>query len=100
MLEVLVSKMKKNCYYLLDVIDQLTFDQKTNYHMLDEGSNWVKITSRDLELATGFGKVAVRVLLSQLKSMKLITNNPKWSGANSGWYCTTKGHQVARYARQ
>jgi len=39
------------------------------------------------------------LMLSELKNRKLITNNPKWSGVNSGWYCTTKGHQVATYAR-
>ena len=92
--------MKNELFYALDVIDQLTFDPETDYHVLDEGSNWVKITSRDLEEATGFDKIKVRLLLSELKTRKLITNNPKWSGANSGWYCTTKGHQVARDARQ
>ena len=92
--------MKNEIKYTLDVIDQLTFDQDTNYHFLDEGSNWVKITSSDLEKATGFDKVKVRLLLSELKYKKLITNNPKWSGANSGWYCTIKGHAVARYLRK
>ena len=90
--------MRKELFYMLDVIDQLTFTD--TYHILDEGSNWVKVTSRDLEEATGFDKVKVRIMLSVLKSRKLITNNPKWSGANSGWYCTTKGHQVARYLRK
>ena len=89
--------MRKELFYMLDVIDQLTFTD--TYHILDEGSNWVKVTSRDLEVGTGFNKVKVRLLLSELKRRKLITNNPKWSGANSGWYCTTKGHEVARYAR-
>ncbi len=37
--------MNKNLLYMLDVIDQLTFTDK--YHILDEGSNWVKITSKD-----------------------------------------------------
>ena len=82
---------------MLDVIDQLTFTDK--YHILDEGSNWVKVTSYELEKATGFNKVKIRLYLSELKSKKLITNNPKWSGANSGWYCTTKGHDAAMYLR-
>ena len=92
--------MNKELAYMLDVIDQLTFDLETDYHTLDEGSNWVKVTSRDLEEATGFDKVKVRLLLSGLKTRKYITNNPKWSGANSGWYCTTYGHQVARHRRR
>ena len=92
--------MNKDLLYMLDVIDQLTFDSETNYHILDEGSNWVKITSYELEKATGFNKINIRLLLSQLKRMKLITNNPKWSGANSGWYPTTRGHEVAKYARE
>jgi len=92
--------MKKELFYTLDEIDQLTFDTETDYHILDEGSNWVKVKSNELEEATGFNKIEVRLMLSELKNKKLITNNPKWSGANSGWYCTTKGHQVARYARQ
>ena len=90
--------MREELRYMLDVIDQLTFTD--TYHILDEGSNWVKVTSRDLEVGTGFDKIKVRLLLSELKNRKLITNNPKWSGANSGWYCTTKGHQVAVYMRQ
>ena len=89
--------MKKEMRYMLDVIDQLTFTD--SYHILDEGSNWVKVTSSDLEVGTGFDKVKIRLYLSELKSRKLITNNPKWSGANSGWYCTSKGHDVARYIR-
>ena len=89
--------MKEEVMYMLDVIDQLTFTD--TYHILDEGSNWVKVTSRDLEKATGFNKIEVRLMLSELKTRKLITNNPSWSGANSGWYCTTKGHQVAMYGR-
>lgn len=84
---------------MLDVIDQITFNTTTNYHILDEGSNWEKTTSYELEKATGFSKVKVRLLLSELKQRKLITNNPKWSGANSGWYPTTKGHDVAMYVR-
>ena len=92
--------MNKELAYILDVIDQLTFDPETDYHILDEGSNWVKVTSRDLEVGTGFNKVKVRLLLSDLKRRKLITNNPKWSGANSGWYMTTKGHDLARLFRQ
>ena len=92
--------MKKEIWYMLDVIDQLTFDKNTDYHILDEGSNWVKVTSRDLEIGTGFNKVKVRLYLSDLKRRKYITNNPRWSGANSGWYCTTYGHDVARYRRQ
>ena len=84
---------------MLDVIDQLTFDPDTEYHVLDVDSNWVKVMSYELEAATGFNKIKVRLLLSELKSRKLITNNPKWSGANSGWYCTSKGHDVARYIR-
>ena len=90
--------MNSELIYMLDVIDQLTFTD--TYHILDEGSNWVKITSRDLEEVTGFDKIKVRLLLSELKTRKYITNNPKWSGANSGWYCTTYGHQVARYRRR
>ena len=89
--------MKKELLYMLDVIDQLTFTD--TYHILDEGSNWVKVTSYELEKATGFDKVKVRLLLSELKQRKLITNNPKWSGANSGWYPTTRGHEVAVYSR-
>ena len=92
--------MNKELAYMLDVIDQLTFDPKTDYHILDEGGNWVKVTSKDLEAATGFNKVKVRLLLADLKGRKLITNNPKWSGVNSGWYMTTKGHDVARLFRQ
>ena len=92
--------MNKELAYMLDVIDQLTFDPETDYHRKDEGLNWVKVTSKDLEEATGFDKIKVRLLLSELKSRKYITNNPKWSGANSGWYCTTKGHDLARYRRQ
>ena len=84
---------------MLDIIDQITFNTTTNYHILDEDSNWVKITSYELEKATGFNKVKVRLLLSELKQRKLITNNPMWSGANSGWYPTTKGHDVAAYVR-
>jgi len=91
--------MNKELMYLLNVIDQLTFDQETNYHKFDEGNNWVKVTSYELENATGFNKVHIRIMLSNLKDKKAITNNPKWSGANSGWYCTTKGHQVAVYSR-
>ena len=49
------TKMKKELLYMLDVIDQLTFDPETDYHFLDEGSNWVKVTSSDLETGTGFG---------------------------------------------
>ena len=90
--------MNSELIYMLDVIDQLTFTD--TYHILDEGSNWVKITSRDLEEVTGFDKIKVRLLLSELKTRKYITNNPKWSGANSGWYCTAYGHQVARYRRR
>ena len=93
------NKMNKELLYTLDVIDQLTFDPNTNYHIKDEGNNWVKITSYELEKATGFDKVKVRILLSELKQRKLITNNPKWSGANSGWYPTTRGHEVAVYNR-
>ena len=89
--------MNDELFYMLDVIDQLTFTD--TYHILDEGNNWVKVTSYELEKATGFEKVKIRLMLSELKNRKLITNNPKWSGANSGWYCTTKGHQVAMYAR-
>ena len=89
--------MKKDLFYMLDVIDQLTFTD--TYHILDEGSNWVKVTSRDLEVGTGFNKIKVRLLLSELKRRKLITNNPKWSGANSGWYCTTKGHHTSVLGR-
>ena len=89
--------MNKELLYTLDVIDQLTFTD--TYHILDEGSNWVKVTSYELEKATGFDKVKVRLLLSELKQRKLITNNPKWSGANSGWYPTTRGHEVAVYSR-
>ena len=89
--------MKKEMRYMLDVIDQLTFTD--SYHVLDVDSNWVKVMSYELEAATGFNKIKVRLLLSELKSRKLITNNPKWSGANSGWYCTSKGHDVARYVR-
>ena len=85
---------------MLDVIDQLTFDPETDYHLLDIDSNWIKVRSYELEAATGFDKVKVRLLLSELKTRKYITNNPKWSGANSGWYCTTYGHQVARYRRR
>ena len=92
--------MNKELAYMLDVIDQLTFDPETDYHILDEGSNWVKVTSRDLEKATGYNKIEIRVYLSALKNRKLITNNPKWSGANSGWYCTTKGHDLVRLFRQ
>ena len=29
--------MKKEIWYMLDVIDQLTFDPETDYHILDEG---------------------------------------------------------------
>ena len=90
--------MNKELLYTLDVIDQLTFTD--TYHILDEGSNWVKVTSYELEKAMGFDKVKVRLLLSELKQRKLITNNPKWSGANSGWYPTTRGHEVAKYARE
>ena len=89
--------MNKELLYMLDVIDQLTFTN--TYHILDEGSNWVKVTSYELEKALGFDKVKVRLLLSELKQRKLITNNPKWSGANSGWYPTTRGHEVAVYSR-
>ena len=89
--------MRKELLYMLDVIDQLTFTD--TYHILDEGSNWVKVTSYELEKAMGFDKVKVRLLLSELKQRKLITNNPKWSGANSGWYPTTRGHEVAVYNR-
>ena len=92
--------MKKELVYMLDVIDQLTFDPETDYHLLDIDSNWIKVRSYELEAATGFDKIKVRLLLSGLKTRKYITNNPKWSGANSGWYCTTYGHQVARYRRR
>ena len=92
--------MKKELLYMLDVIDQLTFDPENDYHLLDIDSNWIKIRSYELEAATGFTKIKVRLLLSELKTRKYITNNPKWSGANSGWYCTTYGHQVARYRRR
>ena len=91
--------MKKEMRYMLDVIDQLTFSSISDYHLMDKGSNWVKVTSTDLEVGTGFNKIKVRLLLSELKNRQLITNNPKWSGANSGWYCTSKGHDVARYVR-
>ena len=91
--------MNSDMAYMLDVIDQLTFDKETDYHLFDEGLNWVKVTSSDIEVGTGFSKVKVRMFLSELKSRKLITNNPKWSGANSGWYMTTRGHEVAVYMR-
>ena len=42
---------------MLDIIDQLTFTG--TYHILDEGSNWVKVTSRDLEVGTGFDKIKI-----------------------------------------
>ena len=92
--------MNKKLAYMLDVIDQLTFDPETDYHILDEGSNWVKVTSRDLEVGTGFNKVKVRLLISELRRKLLITNNNLFSGANSGWYMTTKGHDLARLFRQ
>ena len=83
---------KKEMWFLLDVIDQLTWHKYT-----DEGKE--KVLSSHLEEATGFDNVKIRLLLFALKERKLISNSNKFTGYKSGWFSTAKGNSVANYNR-
>jgi hypothetical protein len=82
--------------YLLNVIDQLTWDDEAPKYN-DFGQ--VKIQSYELENVVGYDKVRLRVGLVALRDRKLISNGKAFTGFNVGWFATVKGHDVARYQR-
>ena len=82
--------------YLLDVIDQLTWDEEAPKYN-DFGQ--VKIQSYELEETMGYDKVKLRVSLVALRDRKLISNGKAFTGFNVGWFATVKGHDVAKYQR-
>lgn len=89
--------MKNELEYMLDVIEEITWNE-TGFKIDDDG-NRVKITSSILEEIMGFEKVEFRSMLSELKQRKLISNSPYFTGPNSGWFATVKGHHAALYGR-
>ena len=83
-------------HYLLDVIDQITWNEVAPKNS-DEGME--KITSYELEGIIGWDKVKLRITLVNLRNKKLISNGRKFTGFKSGWFATVKGHNVATYKR-
>ena len=83
--------------YLLDVIDQLTWEEQAA--KVDEAGNKVKITLEELLVGTGFNDIQITILLNNLKKRKVISDSRSFSGANVGWFATRYGHQVAFYRR-
>ena len=88
--------MNRDLWYMLDVIDQLTWDEEAKKNT-DKGM--AKVQSYELEEATGFDKVKVRLLLSELNRRKLISCAVRFTGSNRGWFATPRGHNAARYRR-
>ena len=83
-------------WYLLDVIDQLTWNEvaiKYNENGME------KITSYQLEEIIGWDKVKLRLHLIKLRNRKLISNGTAFTGFNVGWFATVRGHKVAVYKR-
>jgi transcription initiation factor IIE alpha subunit len=87
---------KRDLWYMLDVIDQLTWDKEAKKYT-DKGI--AKVESYELEETMGFDKVKIRLLLSELNRRKLISCAVKFTGSNRGWFATPSGHNVARYKR-
>ena len=84
--------------YLLRIIDDITWDGPSN--ALDEGGNWVKVTSNDIEAITDWNKTKIRIFLIKLRNKKLISNGRKFTGANAGWFATVKGNRIANYNKK
>ena len=82
--------------YLLDVIDQLTWDEEAPKY---NDNGMAKIQSYELEETMGYDKVKLRVSLVALRDRKLISNGKNFTGFNVGWFATVKGHDVAKYQR-
>ena len=82
--------------YLLNVIDQLTWDEPAPKQ---NDMGMVKVTSYELEEIIGWDKVKLRLTLIKLRDKKLISNGRRFTGFNIGWFATVKGHNVATYRR-
>ena len=89
--------MKFEEEYILQIIDDLTWEG--NGKKYDDSGNDCKVTSLILEEISGFEKVKIRLILSKLKDMKLISNSPYFTGSNSGWFATPKGHGSINYIK-
>ena len=83
--------------YILQIIDDITWEGTGKKY--DDSGNDYKVTSYLLEELSGFDKVKIRLILSGLKSKKLISNSPYFTGANSGWFATPRGHATINYIK-
>lgn len=84
--------------YILQIIDDISWNKVAKKH--DSDGNDCKITSYEIEEVCGFNKVKIRLILSKLKGMKLISNSPYFTGYNSGWFSTPKGHMSIDYLKK